>query len=180
MEIKLPPLGKKPVDLLHFPTMQQAFIFRAYEYVPVSKIAKLLDTSEDNIRNAASEMGLKRECTSDIWLKKGYITIVRRMWHILPYDQLLELLEFDEEEFAIILREEDFLDIKLNAKPVCETLKFRELTDEEKEQTRFVKEIVEKIDLDGKEPFDFVYDVTDMKFSGEQYFDMRMVYGFSG
>ena len=180
MEIKLPPLGKKPVDFLHFPTMQQAFIFRAYEYVPVAKIAKILEASEDNVRKAAAEMGLKKECTSDIWLKKGYITIVRRLWHILPYEQLLELLEFNEEEFAIILREEDFLDLKLGAKPVCEVLKFRELTAEEKEQTRFIKEIVEKIDLDGKEPFDFVYDVADMKFSGEQCFDMRMVYGFSG
>ena len=148
MEIKLPPLGNKPVELLHFPTKQQAFIFRAYEYIPVSKIAKILDTSEENVRNAATEMGLKKECTSDIWLNKGYITIVRRLWHILPYEQLLELLEFGEEEFAVILREEDFLDIKLGKKPICEPLKFRELTDEEKEQTRFIKDIVEKTELD--------------------------------
>ena len=37
------------------------------------------------------------------------------MWHILPYEQLLELLEMDEETFAIILREEDSCELNVMA-----------------------------------------------------------------
>ena len=180
MEIRLPNVGKAPVALPHFPTKHQAFIFRAYEYVPPAMIAEILGTTEENVNQAASDMGLTEPCNSRIWLEKGYITIIRRLWHILPYEQLLALLGMEEEELAVILREEDFLDIKLGDKPVCEPVVWRELTEEEVLQTRKVKEVVETVDLEGVTPFDFQYDVKDMKFSGEEKFGMRMVYGFSG
>jgi len=180
MEINLPKLGKEPLTFPHFPTRHQAFIFRAYEYVRPAKIAEILGTTEDKVRLAAAEMGLTFSCESDIWLERGYITIIKRMWHILPYEQLLELLVVDEKTFAVILREEDFLDIKLGDKPICEPVIWRELTKEEIEQTRKVRRIVETIDVTGVFPFDFCYDVKDMKFSGKPNFDLRMVYGFSG
>ena len=119
MEIKLPKLGKKQIPFPHFPTKHQAFIFRAYEYVSPALIAKILGTTEEKVKQAAYDMGLTKECTDNTWLKKGYITIIRRMWHILPYEQLLELIGMDAETLAVILREEDFLDIKLGDKPIC-------------------------------------------------------------
>ena len=180
MEIKLPALGKGAVALPHFPTRHQAFIFRAYEYVTPEAIAKILKTTAANVRQAAADMGLTSECKSDIWMNKGYITIIRRMWHILPYEQLLELLGMDAETLAVILREEDFLDIKLSDKPVCGPVVWRELTPEEADRTREIKEITEKLSLNGEEPFAFSYDVDEMKFSGKQQFDLRMVYCFSG
>lgn len=180
MEIKLPKLGKEAVKLPHFPTRHQAFIFRAYEYVSPAKIAEILGTTEEQVRLAAADMGIEGECSSDIWLRQGYITIIKRMWHILPYEQLLALLDIDEKTLAVILREEDFLDIKLSDKPVCEPVVWRELTQEEMDQTERIREVVEQIDVTGALPFDFRYDVADMKFSGKALFDMRMVYCFSG
>jgi len=179
MVITLPPIGEKPISMPHFPTMHQAFIFRAYEYIPPEKIAAVLKTSVENVTAAAAAMGLHTPCASDIWLNKGYITIIKAMWHILPYEQLLELLEMDSETFAVILREEDFLDIKLGAKPDCEPVVWRELTAEEAVQTEAIRKIVEPIDISGAPEFEFTYDVGEMKFSGKQFFDLRMVYGFS-
>ena len=176
----LPQLGKDAIPLPHFPTKHQAFIFRAYEYISPLKIAKILGTTENNVRQAAQDMGLMNACDSDIWLEKGYITIIRRLWHVLPYEQLLELLEIDSKSLAVILREEDFLDIKLGDKPVCEPVVWRALTAEEAVQTEYIKEIVQSLDMQGAKPFEFQYDVRDMQFSGKQNFDMRMVYGFSG
>ena len=180
MKINLPKHGKDAIALSHFPTRHQAFIFRAYEYIPPVLIAKILKTTEENVLKAASDMGLKKACESNIWLNKGYITIIRRMWHVLPYEQLLELLGMEEEELAVILREEDFLDIKLSDKPVCDKVFFRELTKEEECRTQEIKKIVETIDMTGAEPFSFTYDVTDMQFSGKQNFNLRMMYCFSG
>lgn len=180
MAFELPALGQDAIPLEHFPTRLQAFIFRAYEYIPVDRIAALLHTSAKNIRQIATDMGLQNECFSNIWLEKGYITIIRRMWHLLPYEQLLELLDMDEQELAITLREDDFLDVKLGKKPVCEKLVWEELTEEQEKRTKSIKAAMKMLSIDGAEPFKFSYDVDEVKFSGKQLFDLRMVYTFSG
>ena len=55
--------------------------------------------------------------------RRSYLTVIRRNWHLLPYDQLLVLLGWSAEELAYALREDDFLFIKLGSlKPHCEPL----------------------------------------------------------
>lgn len=180
MKIQLPKLGKEAIAFPHFPTKHQAFLFRAWEYLPVKKIASILQTTEDNVRRAAAEMGLPATEANAKWLKNGYITVIRALWHILPYGQLLDALELDEETFAVILREEDFLDFKLQNKPICETVTWRELTEEEAQQTAEIRRIMRGIDLGGVAPFDFRYEVPDLQFSGNEVFQTRMIYLFSG
>lgn len=180
MIFSLPKLAQDAIPLTHFPTKHQAFIFRACEYVPFEKIAKILGTTTETVRSAAEEMGLPCYDPGDVWLEKGYITIIRRMWHILPYEQLLELLEMDTEALAIILREEDFLDVKLGDKPICDEVRWRELTEKEKKRTKEIKEIMSTISLSGKAPFDFSYSVPSIKFEGKENFETRMIYAFSG
>ena len=180
MEFLLPKIGAAPVALPHFPTRQQAFLFRAWEYVPAEKIAKLLHTTEETVCAAAAEMGLPDYGPGKLWLTKGYITIIRRLWHILPYDQLLELLEMDEQGFAFLLKEEDFLDHKLGDKPDCAPLYWRELTAEEKQQTAKIIKIMERVDISGVPPFAFSYQVPKLEFAGESAFDTRIIYAFSG
>lgn len=180
MIYSLPRIDKEPVPLPHFPTRHQAFLFRAYEYVPVSKIAQILGTSEENVRRAAAEMGLSDDNPSDVWLTRGYITIIRRMWHILPYEQLLTLLDMDEETLARLLRDEDFLEIKLASKPRCECVVWRELSEEERQQTKAIKQIMSTLDISGKAPFAFDYRVPRLTFCGEERIATRMIYAFSG
>ena len=74
MIYSLPKLGKHAVELTHFPTRHQAFIFRAYEYVPAEKIACILNTSVENVRRAAHDMGLPDYDPGNLWLERGYIT----------------------------------------------------------------------------------------------------------
>ena len=103
MLFTLPPIDKEPIPLSHFPTRHQAFIFRASEYVPAEKIASVLRTTAENVQRAAEDMGIPHFNPENKWLKRGYITIIRRMWHILPYEQLFELLDTDKEAFARLL-----------------------------------------------------------------------------
>lgn len=180
MKFSLPEVGGAPVELPHFPSRLQAFIFRAYEYIPARKIAQVLKTTEENIHTAAAQMGLPRNDSDTPWLNKGYITIIRRMWHILSYSQLLELLDMDEQTFAFLLKEEDFLDIKLGDKPDCPMLIWSDLTDDEKQKTAEIKKVMQEISFSGKQPFDFEYHVPKLEFSGKQNFDTRMIYAFSG
>lgn len=180
MIYSLPDLGKDAVELTHFPTRHQAFIFRAYEYVPAEKIAQILNTTPQNVRRAARDMGLPEYDPGELWLERGYITIIRRMWHILPYSQLLELLDMDEQTFALILKEEDFLDVKLGKKPVCEPVVWQELTPEQQNATARIKDVMSTVDISGRAPFDFEYSVPSIRFEGEQRFKTRMIYAFSG
>lgn len=180
MVISLPELGKKALDLPHFPTKHQAFIFRAYEYIPAEKIAEILRTSTENVIRAAEEMGLPDYAPGTLWLERGYITIIRRMWHILPYSQLLEMLEMSEDELALILKEEDFLSVKLGKKPICEPVYWRELTDPERKRTEKIREIMQTVNISGKKPFEFEYSVPKINREGKEIFKTRMIYAFSG
>ena len=180
MIFTLPKLGKNAIGLPHFPTRHQAFIFRAWEYIPAERIAAILGTTEENVIRAAEEMGLPDYAPGNIWLERGYITIIRSMWHILPYPQLLALLGMTEDELALILKEEDFLDVKLRDKPICEPVVWRELTDEEKAQTAKIKAVMQTIDVSGKRPFEFEYSVPKINRSGKEVFKTRMIYAFSG
>ncbi len=180
MQFNLPKIGKPALSFPHFPTTFQAFIFRAYEYVPANRIAQVLGTTEENVRSAAAQMGLPDYDPGELWLTKGYITIIRRLWHILPYEQLLELLQMDAQTLAVTLREDDFLDVKLEDKPRCEMVVWRELTEEEKEQTQKIREVMTSVDISGAKPFDFCYDVPQITAEGRTVFDTRMIYAFSG
>jgi len=180
MVFSLPKAGKTAIKLSHFPTPHQAFIFRAAEYIPKEKIASVLGTSVQNVERAMREMGLPDYAPEDLWLTKGYITIIRRMWHILPYGQLLSLLDTDESSLAVILREEDFLDVKLGDKPICEPVRWRELTPEESKRTAEIRKIMEGVKLSGVAPFDFSYNVPELSFGGRENFETRMIYAHSG
>jgi hypothetical protein len=179
MIYSLPEIGKAAIPLPHFPTRHQAFIFRAYEYFDSDKIADILGTSKETVEKEASAMGLPKYDKKDVWQKKGYITIIRRMWHILPYEQLMKLLELDEAELATIMREEDFLDFKLGKKPICEPVVYRELTKEEKEKTEKIKRVMNSLDFSGVFPFDFKYSVPQIHFEGKERFGTRIIYAFS-
>ena len=122
--------GQKPaIQYDYFPSRQHAFVWRNWTLVPAEKLAKVLGTSKRNVERLAESMGLNRkQRIEEEWgTSRGYITIVRRNWHLLPYEQLLMLLNMSREELAYRLIEDDFLWTKLGkVKPKCEPLTYTE------------------------------------------------------
>ena len=117
--------GKASLDPEHFPSRIHAFVWRNWGLVPAERLALVLQTSVRNVRRTAADMGLKRRPETDpVWLtSKGYITVLRRNWHLLPYGQILQLLDLTQEELEWRLYEDDFLFVKLGRiKPECEPL----------------------------------------------------------
>ena len=86
----------------------------------------------------------------------------------------------DAKSFGRLLRDEDFLDVKLSEKPCCERVVWRELNESEKQATKKIKSIMSTVDVSGKPPFSFEYSVPRISFSGEERFSTRMIYAFSG
>jgi hypothetical protein len=126
----------------HFPTTMQAVIWRNWDMVPVKRISRALRTDERQILELAEQMGLPVPPeVNPLWLSRGYITIIRANWHLLPYEQLLELLGWSESQLAFTLKEDDFLWIKLGGfKPATETVHYRPLTNEEIERTNELRQ----------------------------------------
>jgi len=115
-----------PLKLPHFPDGLHAFVWRNWPLVPVSRIAAVVGASEADIVRIGQLMGLPPapRITRD-QQRRSYLTVIRRNWHLLPYEQLLALLEWTPEQLAYTLREDDFLYTKLgNLKPHCEPLQY--------------------------------------------------------
>ncbi len=133
------PVGAAPEALSfeHFPTRHQAVIWRNWGMIAVERLATVLGTSQEELRRAAVEMGLDPSPPVDPrWRERGYVTLVRNNWHLLPYEQLLELLDWSAEQLDFSLREEDFLWHKLgHLKPRVEPVRLRPLTSAEQAAT---------------------------------------------
>lgn len=141
LELQTDP-GRPALSFPHFPTRMQAVIWRNWGMVPPSRIAGVLGASEAEIVQAAGELGLGESPVNDAkWLERGYITIIRANWHLLPVEQLLQLLGWTEEKLAFALKEDDFLWIKLgSSKPWAEPVRYRQLSSEEQTQTAYIRE----------------------------------------
>src|SRR3954471_643519 len=120
------PEGNAPEALRfeHFPDRQHAFVWRNWGLVEPARLGRVLGTSQGKVTALATSMGLPpNPAPEPQWHMRGYITLIRRNWHLLPYDQLLTLLDLSEERLAQGLREEDFLFTKLgDLKPHCDRL----------------------------------------------------------
>jgi hypothetical protein len=125
---------RKALDYPYFPDKFIAVIWRNWETVPVENIAKALDTTVGNIVETAGLMGLDTKASPNpSFLKRGYLTVIRRNWHLLDYDQICTLLDITKDELFFILKEDDFMWHKMgNMKPNTGHTVYRPLTEEEK------------------------------------------------
>lgn len=158
----LPVADRETIKFEHFPTNVHAVIFRLWDMVSYRKIAEVLETKEENILKTAMNMGLREQENLTDWQEKGYITIIKALWHLMPYEQIMGILGWSRERLAYILKEDDFLGVKLGRiKPYCETVKYREFTSEEKAREKEIAKIMSTLlseyeDTQEKSvPFDF-------------------------
>ena len=117
----------KPVPFPHFPDRLYAFVWRNWQLVPARRMAEVVGASAGDIVRLGRSMGLAGPPRITVeQQRRSAVTIIKRNWHLLPYEQLLQLLGWTAEEMAFSLREDDFLIIKLgNLKPQCERLVYR-------------------------------------------------------
>ena len=181
----LPPVRRDAhVELSHFPSPLYAAIFRLWECVPAERIAYALDLDTDLINQAAAEMGLPAQKVNPDWMTRGYITVIRNAWHVLPYENLLRLLGWSEGQLASVLKEDDFFGEKLGGyKPYCAPIVPRELDDAQKAQLSRIRALTERYfaDLfDGAQPFDFFRAQKEQGTPAKATDDLRLIYSYCG
>jgi hypothetical protein len=142
------PEGSAPAAIVsgHFPDRVHEFVWRNWGAVEPAKLAAILGASAEDVAALAESMGLPRDAAVSPELKeRGYVTLIRRNWHLLPYEQLLELLDMTPERLSVMLREEDFLWIKLGQlKPKCEPLRYSPPSDAARRRAAEIRRVVEQ------------------------------------
>jgi len=138
--------SRKAIASAHFPDRVHEFVWRNWNVVEPTVLARILGTSAENVHALAVSMGLPPVGTIPPEMKtRGYVTLIRRNWHLLPYEQLLVLLDMTPERLAFTLREDDFLWIKLGSlKPQCEPLRYRRPDEAAERRAAEIRLVVEK------------------------------------
>ncbi len=140
------PVGAAPTPIAvpHFPDRLHALVFRNWNVVDTQRIAKVVGATPEQISAIGQSMGLPPpQPVPDEYRQRMYLTVIRRNWHLLPYDQLLDLLEMTPSELAFILREDDFFWVKLGQlKPNCPPIRYEEPTTATSQAAEHIKSIV--------------------------------------
>ncbi len=142
---------------LTLPTAWQTVIFRNYGYVCAKRIAKTLGCDTRTVQTEATRLGLTDEGYWRDFERRGYITIIRNNWYLLPYEQLLTLLGFSRERLSFVLEKDDFLGVKLGGfKPICPQVTYEPLTDEQLTKTQKIAKTISAYQGGvSARPFDF-------------------------
>ncbi len=169
MDVNDLPMGPapKPVSASHFPSRLHAYVWRNWQLVSTDRLARTVGATPAQILEVGRSMGLgdPPPISDDQW-QRTYITILRRNWHLLPYAQLLELLDWTPARMAHCLREGDGLFWWFGGyKPRVEPLRYAPPTAEQRARAAEIAAVVRETFPDGPaaltEPlFAFVADLT--------------------
>lgn len=134
------------IEFKHFPNRIYALVWRNWNLVEPARIALTIGCEAKDIMTIAASMGLPPTgSVSPDFKKRIYITVIRRNWHLLPYDQLLTLLDMTPDELEFALKEDDFLFVKLgNLKPKCSKITYIKPDNKTLARAKEIKQLVQK------------------------------------
>lgn len=176
----LPEIKKVKMPLLNFPTLWQTVIFRNYAYVSTDKIAKVLKCTEETLKIEAERLGIGNQKYDKNWEERGYITLIRDNWFLLPYSQILTLLGITQEKLEFYLEKEDFLGVKLgNFKPYCEEVYYFPLNESQIEKTKQICSIVKENTLENEvKAFEFFTEKHETSINIVKACNNKIVHGY--
>ena len=184
------PETKAPITVAPFPDRLSAYVWRNWFVVPTDRLAAVVKATPRQLVEIACEMGLpEKPVVLPEWRRKGYITVVRRNWQLLPYEQLLPLLDMTRDELRFALMEDDFLFHKLGSmKPKCEPLVYSAPTPESSAARRRLAAYLKEEGVDAaasEEPrFTFVKELTvpdpslAIAPNADARFDLRLIFSY--
>ncbi|MCX5759303.1 MAG: DUF4838 domain-containing protein, partial [Candidatus Hydrogenedentes bacterium] len=153
----------EPVSSAYFPDRLHAYVWRNWTLVPIERLAAILGAKPEEILTIGKSMGLSEPPRiSEEQLRRSYITIIRRNWHLLPYEQLIELLGWTVEKMDYALREGDGLFWWLGGyKPHVAALRYSTPSESAKARAAEIAAVVrgafpEGVDGIGDPPFAFI------------------------
>jgi hypothetical protein len=152
----------QPIPEPHFPSRLHQFVWRNWELANLDRMAAVVKAAPEQLRRMGESMGLPaKPQLSDDQLRRIYISVIRQNWHLLPFEQIIELLNWSREKLEFTLKEDDFLDVKLGPKPACERVEYREPAQDERRRAAEMRRTIvsalgKDLSLRGEPAFAFV------------------------
>lgn len=111
----------QPVPVPHFPDVLHTVIWRNWDVVPVETLSRVLKAPMEDLLETAGSMGLPApRPIAAAELRRNYMTVLHRNWHLLPYEQICGLLGWSPDRMQFGLNDDDFMWAKLGGyKPRC-------------------------------------------------------------
>lgn len=159
------PVGSHPEALPTpwFPSRLHAFVWRNWGLVEPGRMARVVGARRSDMVRLARSMGLdEARVVRPSDRPRCVLTVLRRNWHLLPYESLMALVGMEADELAYTLREDDFFYVKVGSlKPRVAPLRWHEPGEAEvarsAEIARVVREAFPGGALQGRDPlFAFV------------------------
>lgn len=184
------PVGRspQPVVVPHFPDVLHAVVWRNWDVVPADRLASVLRGSVEQITEIARSMGLPdQRVITPAEMERNSSSIIRRNWHLLPYEQLCNLMRWDADLMHFRLNEDDGLWVKLGGyKPACEAVYYAKPSPQSQSRAAEIAQILrqelgELIHAPAEEPFGFIrrFDEKISRPEGKlDAFSFRMVYPY--
>jgi hypothetical protein len=154
--------GPAPLAEPHFPSRLHQFVWRNWEVANLDRMARAVKAAPAAMREIGESMGLppKPQLSPEV-LRRIYVTVIRQNWHLLPLEQITELLGWTREKLDFTLKEDDFLDVKLGPKPVCDPVLYAPPSEAERRRAGEIRTFVRSVfgldlALKGEPAFDFV------------------------
>ncbi|MEX2261652.1 MAG: hypothetical protein WD696_06855 [Bryobacteraceae bacterium] len=98
-----------PIPEPHFPSRLYQFVWRNWELANAGRMAAVVKTEAKSVLDIGRSMGLPgKPRLSEEQLRRIYVTAIRQNWHLLPFEQLMELLGWSREKLEFTLKEDDF------------------------------------------------------------------------
>ena len=151
----------------HFQDTLHAFLWRNWDLVPIERLAKVVKATREDILSIGKSMGLAEvKPITEEQLRRSYITIIRCNWHLLPREQMLELLNWTDEKLTFTLKEDDFLYHKLGSfKPVCQPITYSPQDKAGQDGSKWIKKVLSEefpngIPQQEEPPFHFVKELS--------------------
>jgi hypothetical protein len=151
----------------HFPSRLHQFVWRNWELANIDRMAQVVHGKPEQLLALGASMGLPRKRgLSENYLKRIYITVIRQNWHLLPENQIIELLGWNETKYRFTLKEDDFLDVKLGrVKPACEPLSYAEPSQDQQRRAAEIRALLNKwfgkrLNEPGEDRFAFVQELS--------------------
>ncbi len=147
----------------HFPSRLHQFVWRNWELANLDRMATVVGATPEQLGEVAASIGLPpKPRLSEDQLRRIYITVIRQNWHLLPEEQIIQLLGWDERRYRFTLKEDDFLAFKLgNVKPICAPLVYSSPTEADRRRAHEIRHLLQQwfgdrlLEL-GEERFAFV------------------------
>ena len=135
----------------HFPDAVHAYVWRNWGLVPGERMARVIGASAGDVLRMGNAMGLADPpAIPAMQQQRSYLTIIKRNWHLLSYEQLLATLDWKKEQFEDLLREDIAFPASLGGRaPIGNTLKYQPPGTAALEREKQIAAIVRKEFPDG-------------------------------